>query len=64
MLIGISVIFYFISLVYLFMSYAAYLLNDWHGERGKEVRDYIALRLLFSIGFSLAGTFLILMEKL
>ena len=46
------------------MSYFAYRLDDWHGERGKEVKDYIILRLLFSIGFSSVATFLILMEKL
>jgi hypothetical protein len=64
MLIGTSATLYVASLVYLFMSYFAYLLGDWHGERGKEVKDYIIIRLLFSIGFSLAATFLIVLVKL
>ncbi len=61
--IGFSIVCFFISLVFLAMSLSAFLLDDWKGERGKEVKEYMLMRLLFSIAFSLLGIVPLFIQK-
>jgi hypothetical protein len=60
----VSVLCYFVGFSFLCLSLFAYLLGDWRGDRGQEVKERMIIRLSFSIAFSLIATFLLLMARL
>ena len=47
---------YLIGLVFLLLSFGAYLLEDWRTD--KVVRETMIMRLAFSVAFILVATFL------